>query len=142
VNEYAFVALSLAIPYLGLLGVLVCVLAEMRHRGKRINEAQDCGVRVGGVDSGVGDGMPDQAESVLSQQRVRKGTGDDDPPKIVPPPFCGLLVDHDVGRWYCPETLAFARRRGRLRIRCLGPRHIYTLRVLWRKTDRAQLVRR
>jgi hypothetical protein len=48
-NESGFVALGLAAVYLGLLGVIVCVLAEMRHRRKGTRETQDCGRRVGSV---------------------------------------------------------------------------------------------
>lgn len=71
-NEYAFVALGLGAVYLGLLGTLLCVLAEMRHRGKGTHETQDRGRGVGVAGGGVGDGMPNQAESVLPEQHLRK----------------------------------------------------------------------
>lgn len=40
-NEYGFVALGFGAVFLGLLGVLMCVLVEMRCRGKGTHETQD-----------------------------------------------------------------------------------------------------
>jgi hypothetical protein len=37
VNEYGFAVLGLGAVCVGLLGVLMCVLAEMRHRGKAMD---------------------------------------------------------------------------------------------------------
>jgi hypothetical protein len=119
VNEYAFATLGLGAVDLVLLGTLVCVLAEMRHRGKRTYETQDCSMRAGSVDSSGGDGMPVQAESVLPEQHLRKSAYGDGWPR------------EDV-----TYQLHIGRRRGRLRVRCLCPHRVYTLRVLWRKADR------
>lgn len=73
-NEYGFAVLGLGAVCLGLLGILVCVLAEMRYRGKGIHETQDCGGRLGAAGSSICDSMSSEAESVLPEQHLRKST--------------------------------------------------------------------
>jgi hypothetical protein len=73
-NEYAFVALGLGAVCVCLLGVLLCVLAEMRYRGKGTHEVQDCCCGVGAADSSNCNSLPSEAESVLPEQHLRKST--------------------------------------------------------------------